>query len=250
MTRSTAGTVVVTGAANGMGLACTRRFLADGKNVVMLDVNAESLAKAAQELAPWGERIRWREVDVTDELQLASTAEYVSSELGPATVLVNAAGILRSTPFESITRAEWDLVMNVSVTGSFLTSRTFLPQLRAAGEGRIVNFSSTAGKTVSTLGGAHYTAAKSALLGLTRALAKEVAGDGITVNAVCPGLIDTEMVRSTVTPTQRLALASSFPINRLGKADEVASLVAFLSSNEAGYITGAALDINGGDLMV
>ena len=119
-----------------------------------------------------------------------------------------------------------------------------------AGWGRIVNFSSTAGKNISTVGGAHYTAAKAGILGFTRHLAKEVAADGITVNAVCPGLIDTEMVRSTIDDDRTQAYAESFPIPRLGRPEEVAHLVAFLAGERAAYITGASLDINGGDLMI
>ena len=122
--------------------------------------------------------------------------------------------------------------------------------MREAGWGRIVNFSSTAGKNVSTVGGAHYTAAKAGVLGFTRHLAKEVAAYGITVNAVCPGLIDTEMVRAVVSPERADAYARGFPIERLGEPEEVAELVAFLASDRASYITGASLDINGGDLMI
>ena len=114
----------------------------------------------------------------------------------------------------------------------------------------LINFSSTAGKNVSTVGGAHYTAAKAGILGFTRHLAKEEARHGITVNAVCPGLIDTEMVRSTISSKRSQENANSFPISRLGTPEEVAELVAFLASNRASYITGASLDINGGDLMI
>jgi NAD(P)-dependent dehydrogenase (short-subunit alcohol dehydrogenase family) len=120
----------------------------------------------------------------------------------------------------------------------------------AAGFGRIVNFSSTADKNVSTLGGAHYTTAKAAVLGLTRASAKELAPHGITVNAVCPGLFATEMTLRTVSADALARYADGFPIQRLGRPDEVAALVGFLCGEEAAYITGAALDINGGDLMV
>ena len=113
-----------------------------------------------------------------------------------------------------------------------------------------MNFSSTAGKNVSTVCGAHYTASKAAILGFTRHLAKEEAAHGITVNAVCPGLIDTEMVRSTISKERTAAYASSFPIARLGAPHEVAEIVAFLASDKAAYITGASLDINGGDLTI
>ena len=122
--------------------------------------------------------------------------------------------------------------------------------MQQAGWGRIVDFSSTAGKNISTVGGAHYTAAKAGILGFTRHLAKEVASDGITVNAVCPGLIDTEMIRATIDEERTQAYAQSFPISRLGEPSEVAELVAFLASDRAAYITGASLDINGGDLMI
>ena len=118
------------------------------------------------------------------------------------------------------------------------------------GWGRIVNFSSTAGKNISTVGGAHYTAAKAGILGFTRHLAKEAAQFGITVNSVCPGLIATEMVLSTINEAQIKSYESSFPISRMGQPYEVADLVAFLASNKASYITGASLDINGGDLMI
>ena len=134
--------------------------------------------------------------------------------------------------------------------GTYLCSRAVLPAMQKAGWGRIVNFSSTAGKNISTVGGAHYTAAKAGILGFTRHLAKEVARNGITVNSVCPGLIDTEMVRETISDERTKAYAESFPIPRLGEPDEVAELVAFLASDRAAYITGASLDINGGDLMI
>jgi 3-oxoacyl-[acyl-carrier protein] reductase len=149
-----------------------------------------------------------------------------------------------------ISESDWRAVVDVSLTGSFIASQVCLPGIIDRGFGRIVNFSSTAGKNVSTLGGAHYTAAKAGVLGLTRALANETAKFGITVNAICPGLFDTDMARENCTPERLAAYANSFPVGRLGEPEEVAALVAFLCSSDAAYITGAALDINGGDLMV
>jgi 3-oxoacyl-[acyl-carrier protein] reductase len=165
-------------------------------------------------------------------------------------VLVNNAGVLRPTKVIDISEDEWDWVVAVNLKGTFLCSQAVLPSMRAAGWGRIVNFSSTAGKNISTVGGAHYTSAKAGILGFTRHLAKEEAGYGITVNSVCPGLIDTEMVRNTIDDARADAYAGSFPIARLGEPWEVAELVAFLASDRASYITGASLDINGGDLMI
>ena len=145
---------------------------------------------------------------------------------------------------------EWDLVIDVNMKGTYLFSRAVLPYMKQAGWGRIVNFASTAGKAVSTLGGPHYTAAKAGILGLTRATAKEFAPFGITVNAVCPGLVNTEMVQENVSPERLEAYLQSFPIARICEPWEVAELVAFLASDRAAYITGASLDINGGDLMI
>ena len=171
-------------------------------------------------------------------------------DLGQPTILVNCAGILLPTRFLDISLEEWNEVIAVSMTGSFLFSQACLPGMIDSRFGRIINFSSTAGKSVSTLGGAHYTAAKAGVLGLTRALAKEASEYGITINAVCPGLIETEMVRSQCSQEDLDTYARSFPVGRLGSPEEIADLVYFLSSREAGYITGASIDINGGDLLV
>ena len=190
------------------------------------------------------------EGDVTDRASIEAAFKLATRELGAPSVLVNGAGILFSTAFMDIAEREWRAVLDVSLTGSFIASQICLPGMIDSGFGRIVNFSSTAGKNVSTLGGAHYTAAKAGVLGLTRALANETAKLGITVNAICPGLFDTDMARENCTPEKLAAYAESFPLGRLGEPREVAALVAFLCSSDAAYITGAALDINGGDLMI
>ena len=171
-------------------------------------------------------------------------------EFGGLHILVNNAGVLRPTRVEQITTAEYDLVVDVSMKGCFLCSREVIPIMKRQRWGRIVNMSSSAGRSVSTLGGCHYTAAKAGMLGLTRAIAKEVAPFGITVNAVCPGLIDTEMVRGTIPPEKIRQYEAAFPIPRLGTPQEVADLVLFLAGDESAYITGASIDINGGDLML
>ena len=135
---------------------------------------------------------------------------------GSIHILINNAGVLRPTAVIDIEEAEWDLVVNVNLKGTYLCSRAVLPAMREAGWGRIVNFSSTAGKNVSTVGGAHYTAAKAGVLGFTRHLAKEAAPYGITVNAVCPGLIDTEMVRATISDEQTERLRRQLSHRPLG----------------------------------
>ena len=241
---------IVTGAARGMGYAVAKRLAAAGASVVINDINAEAATQSASELEALGHAALAVPGDVTSGKDVGRLMASATDRYGEVHILVNNAGILRPTPVIDIDEDEWDLVVNVNLKGTYLCSRAVLPGMQKTGWGRIVNFSSTAGKNVSTVGGAHYTAAKAGILGFTRHLAKEVARHGITVNAVCPGLIDTEMVRSTISADRAQAYADSFPIRRLGEPFEVAELVAFLVSDRAAYITGASLDINGGDLMI
>ena len=241
---------IVTGAARGMGYAVAKRLAAGGASVVINDINAEAAARAASDLHALGHAALAVAGDVTSGQDVGRVVARAVEHYGEVHILINNAGILRPTPVIDIQEDEWDLVVNVNLKGTYLCSRAVLPSMQKTGWGRIVNFSSTAGKNISTVGGAHYTAAKAGILGFTRHLAKEVAGYGITVNAVCPGLIDTEMVRSTISAERAQAYADSFPIKRLGEPFEVAELVAFLASDRAAYITGASLDINGGDLMI
>lgn len=221
-----------------MGKACARRLLDEGMNLVLLDLNEPELEGA---LSISG--------DVTSAGDVDAAVELALNQFGSLDVLVNAAGVLLPTRFIDMSEEEWDWVVAVNLKGSFLTSRAAARPMCERRFGRIVHFSSTAGKTVSSIGGCHYTAAKHGVLGLTRALAKELASCGVTVNAVCPGLIDTEMVRKTIPRESIQRYESSFPIPRLGAPEEVAELVAFLVSEKAAYITGAALDINGGDFL-
>ena len=181
--------------------------------------------------------------------QVTTVIDSVLMELGRIDVLINAAGILHPTRFDEMTVAEWDRVISINLRGTFLLMHAVYPHMKARGRGSIVNFSSTAGLTVSTLGGAHYTASKHGVMGLTKALAKEGGPFGVRVNAVCPGLIDTEMVRATISPDRIRRYEAAFPISRLGTPDEVAELVLFLASDRSAYITGVALNISGGDLL-
>jgi NAD(P)-dependent dehydrogenase (short-subunit alcohol dehydrogenase family) len=171
-------------------------------------------------------------------------------QFGRLDILVNNAALARSTRFHNLTAEEWRQAIEVNLTAPFLLIQAVLPAMKAQQYGRIVNISSTAGRTVSTLGGAHYTASKAGLLGLTRAAAKELGQFGITVNAICPGMIDTELTHEHAAPELLNKLAANYPVPRLGTPLEVADLICFAASEAAGYITGASLDINGGDLMM
>ena len=250
-TRELEGRVVlVTGAGQGMGRSVARHLASMGASVVTNDLNPNTAEDAAGELRSRGSAALGIPADVTDASAVKRMVEQVLGRYGAIHILVNNAGILYPTAVADISEPEWDRVIDVNLKGTFLCSQAVLPAMQEAGWGRIVNFSSSAGKNISTVGGAHYTAAKAGILGFTRHLAKEVAANGITVNAVCPGLIDTEMVRATIDDDRVRAYEESFPIPRLGRPDEVADLVAFLVTDRAAYITGASLDINGGDLMV
>ena len=241
---------IVTGAGRGMGRAVALRLASGGASVVVNDLRLEDARRVSDELKELGTESLAVEGDVTIAADVRRLVDRTIDAFGGLHILINNAGVLRPTPVIDIEEDEWDFVVGVNLKGTYLCSRAALPAMRSQGWGRIVNFSSTAGKNISTVGGAHYTAAKAGILGFTRHLAKEEAGYGITVNSVCPGLIDTEMVRDTISPERTDAYAASFPIQRLGEPEEVAELVAFLASARASYITGASLDINGGDLMI
>ena len=240
---------IVTGAAQGMGATIATRLAREGAAVVACDINGEQVAGVVEEIKAAGGRAQSLEVDVTSESDVARMVDTALESCGSVSVLVNNAGILRATRIEEISTEEWDLVLDANLKGTFFCSRAVLAPMKQNGFGRIVNMSSSAGRSVSTLGGAHYTTAKAGVLGLTRAMAKELGSHGITVNAICPGLIDTEMARANCTPERLRAYEESFPIPRLGLPDEVGDLVLFLVA-DAAYITGASIDINGGDLMM
>ena len=233
-----------------MGKAVAERLAQGGSKIVVFDINPDQAEAAISSLNEYSSESMVVTGDVTKKEDVEKAVKDTVDRFGQVDILINNAGVLRPTAVIDIDEKEWDWVVAVNLKGTFLFSQAVLKIMRKNNWGRIVNFSSTAGKNISTVGGAHYTSAKAAILGFTRHLAKEEAGHGITVNSVCPGLIDTEMVRNTIDPVKTQKYADSFPISRLGEPEEVAELVAFLCSNRAAYITGASLDINGGDLMI
>ena len=238
---------IVTGAARGLGRAAAARLHERGAFVIVNVRDANRAADVARSLGPRAIGIA---ADVAADDGPASIGTQTLDRFGRIDILINNAALPLTTRFEAITDAEWRQAIEVNLTAPFRLIQAVLPAMKAQQYGRIVNISSTAGRMVSTLGGAHYTASKTGLLGLTRAAAKELGKYGITVNAVCPGMIDTELTRESAAPDVLDRLAASFPVPRLGTALEVADLICFAASENAGYITGAALDINGGDLMM
>jgi NAD(P)-dependent dehydrogenase (short-subunit alcohol dehydrogenase family) len=238
---------IVTAAARGLGRAAAARLHERGASVVVNVRDGERAESVARSIGDHvlGVAGDIAAADVPEELVRRTVERF-----GRLDIIVNNAALARPTRFPQLSADEWRLALEVNMTAPFLLIKAAFPVMKAQKYGRIVNVSSTAGRSVSTLGGAHYTASKAGLLGLTRAAAKELGPHGITVNAICPGMIDTELTRETASPDVLEKLAASFPVPRLGTALEVADLICFAASEAAGYITGASLDINGGDLMM
>jgi NAD(P)-dependent dehydrogenase (short-subunit alcohol dehydrogenase family) len=236
---------IVTGGASGIGLACVRRLVAEGGLVVALDQRNEQLT-SRDRLGG----VRYVSCDVRDEESVTEAVAEANRLLnGPADVLVNCAGIYRVAALVSLSVAEWDDVLNTNLRGTFLVSRAFTRALVAHGTGgSVVNLASTAGLVADAFEPTgHYNASKAGVISLTKQMAVEWAPHGIRVNAVCPGLIDTPMLRLMDDPvTGHAYLDSSVPLRRLGSADEVAAVVVFLASNEASYVSGVAVPIDGG----
>ena len=238
---------IVTGAARGLGRAAAARLHERGASVAVNVRDAERAQSVAQSI---GDRAFAVPGDLARDGVPEEIVRLTLERFGRVDILVNNAAVARSTRFPVLSADEWRLAVEVNLTAPFLLTKAVFPAMKAQRYGRIVNISSSAGRTVSTLGGAHYTASKAGLLGLTRATAKELGQYGITVNAVCPGMIDTELTHEHASPELLERLAASYPVPRLGTALEVADLICFAASEEAGYITGASFDINGGDLMM
>ena len=238
---------IVTGAARGLGRAAAARLYERGASVA---VNVRDIDRAEEVANSLGERAFAVPGDIAAAGKPDDIARRTLERFGRIDILVNNAALAETTRFGDLTAEQWREALEVNLTAPFLLTKAVLPAMQAQLYGRIVNVSSSAGRMVSTLGGAHYTASKTGLLGLTRAAAKELGKFGITVNAVCPGMIDTELTRESASQEFLERMAAGLPVPRLGTALEVADLICFAASEAAGYITGAALDINGGDLMM
>ena len=238
---------IVTGAARGLGRAAAERLYERGAGVV---VNVRDAARAEALAGSLGDRALAVPGDITADGAPDAIVRRTLDRFGRIDILVNNAAFARSTRFANLSAQEFRDALEVNLTAPFLLTKAVLPTMQTQRYGRNINISSSAGRMVSTLGGAHYTASKAGLLGLTRAAAKELGKFGITVNAVCPGMIDTELTHEHAAPDLLDRIAAGYPIPRLGTAREVADLICFAASEAAGYITGTSLDINGGDLMM
>lgn len=245
------GVVLVTGAASGIGLATARRCLADGFVVAVLDCDHEALEAAASELRRWG-RVLPVGADVSVDVEVAAAVERVADTFGGLYAVVNAAGVGGYTGDVVLTGpSDWERVIGVNLTGTYLVCHASVPHLRAGGGGRVVNISSQYG-LVGGAGSPAYAASKAGVVGLTRAMAVDHAPEGILVNCVCPGPIDTPMLRRSssdggppaVAESQRVARRSLVP--GPGRPEDVAGAVAYLLGPDGGHLTGLVLSVDGG----
>lgn len=243
-------TAIVTGAASrrGIGRATATRLAADGFAVAILDRDGAGAKDAAAAIAEaTGSPALGVECDVTSADSVDAAVRAVEAELPDIAALVNNAGITSPTRFLDIDLAEWDRIFDVNVRGTVIAMQRVLPGMVERGYGRVVNLSSvSAQRGGGIFGGSHYSAAKAAVLGLTRAVAREVGPSGVVVNAVAPGLIDTDITGGALSPDVKSDLVAGIPVGRVGTTDDVADTVAFLCSPSAAYLTGTTIDVNGG----
>jgi NAD(P)-dependent dehydrogenase (short-subunit alcohol dehydrogenase family) len=243
-------TAIVTGAGSKRGIGrATAHTLADaGWSVAVLDLDEASAKDAAAEVAQ-GRSVQAVGVacDVTDEASVDSALAVLDGAAPPIGALVNNAGITSPTPFLKVTGEEWDRIFAVNVRGSYNITRRVVPGMVERGFGRVVFLSSvSAERGGGVFGGVAYSAAKAAQLGFARALAREVGPDGVTVNSVAPGLIETDITGGKLEGERRAQLLAGTPVNRFGTVNDVADLITFLCRPESGYITGVTYDVNGG----
>lgn len=240
---------LITGAAQGVGHAIASRLYAAGYTVVVTDLSLERAEVAAAELDTSGERSLALKLDVASKVDFEAALTAVLERFGALHVVVNNAAMTMATPVMQISPEEFDRVLSVNTRSIFLGCQVFGAQMVKVGYGRIVNMASLAGQNGGTATGAHYAASKGAIVTLTKIFAKELAANGVTVNAIAPGPIDSPMVRAVVPPERMDAMLSNIPVRRLGDADFLGDLVVQLARPEAYFTTGATWDVNGGLFM-
>jgi len=237
---------IVTGGASprGIGFAIASRFAQEGATVVILDLDSGAAQHAANLI---GQQHLGLACDVRDESQANQTVRQVLDHFGQADVLVNNAGVSQSQRLLSSTQEDYDLVMDVSVRGSFNMSRAVVPHMQSRQRGAIVCMGSVAAQRGGgILGGPHYSAAKGALQSLAKAMARELAPDRIRVNAIAPGMVDTDLLLGKIDDEGKQRVAQTIPLGRLAQASDIANACLFLVSDQSAYITGLVLDVSGG----
>ncbi|MBY8859339.1 SDR family oxidoreductase [Nocardia sp. CA2R105] len=242
---------VVTGGASGMGRSICESFAAHGYRTAVLDIDGTAADEVAEKLRADGGTALARAVDVTDREAVFEAMRQVRAEFGPIDILVTSAGLVGFAPFTEITPQDWHRIVEVNLTGTFHCAQAVIPDMLAAGWGRIVTISSSSAQRGSP-GMVHYTASKGAVVAMTKALAREYAPSGITVNTIPPSGIDTPMSRRSQEAgnlPDNATMAKAIPVGHLGAGDDIAAACLFLCSEQAGYITGQVLGVNGGSVI-
>jgi 2-hydroxycyclohexanecarboxyl-CoA dehydrogenase len=237
---------VVTGAGSGIGRAIALRLAEDTAKISIWDINAAGAAETARMVEDAGGTAIALDADCADKAAIHAAADETRARLGPVAILVNNAGIAPFTPFMDIDDDLFDKVIRINLRGPYLVIKEVLPDMLAAGWGRVINITSSSVQSGSFAQG-HYVASKGGLMGMTKALALEYAASGVTVNMVPPGFIDTPMLRAA--PIDAEAFAQTLPMKRIGQPEDIAAACAYLASEEASYITGQTISTNGGRYM-
>ncbi len=238
---------LITGGARGIGKSIGERLAKDGADIAVCDVNLEGSQETADELSKLGITARAYQMNVTDVDSVQKAVADCLADFGKIDILVNNAGITRDALMMRMKQDDWDAVIAVNLTGSYNATKAVIRSMMKARYGRIVNMASVVG-VVGNAGQANYSASKAGLIGLTKTMAKELATRGITVNAIAPGFIQTEMT-DHMTEEAKEAFLTAIPMNRPGSADDVANVTAFLASDDAAYVTGQVICVDGGMVM-
>jgi 2-hydroxycyclohexanecarboxyl-CoA dehydrogenase len=246
-------TALVTGAAAGIGRACALRLARDGMAVGVLDINLEGCERVVAEIEAAGGKAIALKASVADRAQVIAAVSRLRQAFGPITVLVNNAGITGFSAFEDLTDEAWDRMMQINLKGPFIVTQVVLPDMKAAHWGRIINMSSSSAQT-GALNMAHYASSKGAIITLTRSLARELGGFGITCNNIPPGsVMNTEMsqasVKAGLTAIPEDQLVKAIPVRRVGEPEDIADACAWLASEGAGYVSGQTIGVNGGRVV-
>jgi 3-oxoacyl-[acyl-carrier protein] reductase len=242
--------VTGTGSKRGIGRSIALALAEQGADVVICDLNLEGAAENAAEAAAKGAKTEAYRCNVISEKDIAEVVSKTIAKFGKIDILVNNAGITQPVKVLDMTEADWDRIVDVNMKGTFLFSKAVLPNMIANKYGRIVNMSSVSAKRGGgVFGGAHYSAAKSGILAFGKALSREVAPDGITINAIAPGIVATDIRGGLEDEETQRKMTADIPCRRMGRPEDVAAAVCFLASGEAGYITGEEIDVNGGSHM-
>ena len=236
---------IVTGGGRGIGKAIALRLATDGANIVIADIDLDAGKSVAAEVEALGRQALAVATDISSKEQVQAMVQAIMERFGRIDILINNAGILGPTcPVVEIEEGDWDRVLAINLKGAFLCSQAVVPHMVAQGWGRIVSMSSVAGKE-GNAGMAPYNVSKVGIIGLTKSLGHEIAKTGVTVNCVAPTMIETELI-DAVSPETMATLLAKIPMGRIGKPYEVAALISFLVSEEAGFITGQCYNITGG----